>query len=119
MGSQDIFQSYGPFALWTYTIGHGRLLLRRTKSTDHPSRVDVLFKDVGWICIPTQFEGVRIREADSAEAGQLFATAGSVRTADRKIFVISGSDSKGYVLAGAVTWKEDRGEYDDPSSLLE
>jgi len=114
-----IFQAEGSFALWSYTVGHGRLLLRRTKSSDRPTRVDVLFKDVGWLCMPAQFDGITISEADPGEVGPFLATAGSVRTADRTVFVIRGCDSRGYVLSGAVTWTEDAGEYGDPSSLLE
>jgi hypothetical protein len=109
----------GRFALWSYTIGHGRLLLRRTKSAEHPTRVDILFKDVGWMCIPTDIADVRIQEATSDEAESVLANTGTVRRDGRKMFVVSGAQCRGYVLAGIVVWKEDVGEYSDPSSLLE
>lgn len=108
----------GPFAVWCYTIEHGRLLLRRTKSTEHPTRVDILFKDVGWMCMPTTFADVRIREASSGEADSLLS-AGSLRTLGRRIYAVFGPNWEGYVLAGVVVWKEDDGEYNDPSLLLE
>jgi hypothetical protein len=117
--SEEIVRFDGPFAVWAYTIGHGRLLLRRTKSAEHPTRVDVLFKDVGWMCFPTSLADVRIREAAPGEADNLLASAGPLRTSGRKLFAVSGSNWRGYVLAGVVVWKEDEGEYNDPSSLLE
>jgi hypothetical protein len=36
----------GRFQWWAYTVSHGQLLLRRTKEPEHPTRADVLFKDV-------------------------------------------------------------------------
>ncbi len=34
------------FQLWAYTVSHGSLLLRSTKTDDEPTRVDVLFRNV-------------------------------------------------------------------------
>jgi hypothetical protein len=109
----------GPFAVWSYTVGHGRLLLRRTKSATHPTRVDVLFKNVGWVCLPMNFDGLQIKEAAPGEADLLMVGAGPVRMSDRKVFHVAGSSWKGYVAAGVVVWHEDDHEYDAPSLLLE
>ena len=109
----------GEFAIWSYTIGHGRLLLRRTKSSEYPSRVDILLKDVGWISMPTAFTDVVIREARLGEMEGVLVAAGSPRESGRKMFALSGSGWQGFVLAAVVTWHEDQGEYNDPSPLLE
>jgi hypothetical protein len=114
-----IVQFMGAFALWSFTIGHGRLLLRRTKSSAHPHRVDVLFKDTGWICLPSSLENLTIREVPLNIAGALLVSAGSIRKTGRKLFRVTGTAEEGFVLAGAVAWVEDEGEYNDPSSLIE
>jgi hypothetical protein len=109
----------GQFAVWAFTIGHGRLLIRRTKSDEHPTRVDILLKDVGWMCIPVNFTDIQIREVPLEEAEGLLAAAGRVRDSDRKLFRLSGLGWQGYVLAAVMTSHEDEGEYDDPSHLME
>jgi hypothetical protein len=109
----------GEFAIWSFTIGHGRLLLRRTKSKEHPTRVDILLKDVGWMCIPATFTDIQIREGRREDVEDMLLAAGSPREAGRKVFVLSGPAWRGYVLAAVVASREDDGEYDDPSALLE
>jgi len=108
----------GEFAVWSYVIGHGQLLLRRTKSNEHPTRVDILLKDVGWMCLPTTFTGLEIRVVPSEEIRGLLTEAGSPRERERKAFLLSGDGWKGHVLAGALAVHEDDGEYNDPSALL-
>jgi hypothetical protein len=109
----------GEFAIWSYTIGHGSLLLRRTKSGSHPTRVDVLLKDVSWVCMPTTFIDLQLRQLDAEEGRKLLTKSGGSHEAHRKVFMLSGKDWSGYVQAGAVAVHEDDGEYNDPSPLVE
>ncbi len=109
----------GEFAVWSFTIGHGRLLLRRAKSKEHPTRVDILLKDVGWMCVPVNFTNVRIREVPREEIQDMLATSGAPKEDGRKVFALAGSNSRGYVLAAVIAFHEDDGEYNDPSALLE
>lgn len=90
------------------------MLLRSTKSADQPTRVDVLFKDVGVINLPTSFHGLSISEASETERDKLprFEPK-SVRT--RKVFLVRSGNFQGYVIAGTVVSHEDRGEYSDAS----
>lgn len=112
-------QFQGEFAVWSFTIGHGRLLFRRTKSDVHPTRVDILLTDVGWMCLPMTFMDVEVREVALDEIRSMLAVAGALREKGRKAFVLSGAEWTGYVLAGALAVHEDDGEYNDPSALLE
>lgn len=109
----------GNFAVWLYTIGHGCLLLRRTKSEEYPTRIDILLKDVGWMSIPMSFRNIQIREVPREEVQGVLAIAGSPREAGRRVFALSGAGWRGYVLAATVGFHEDYGEYNDPSVLLE
>ena len=117
--SKKVIRFEGPFAVWSYTVGHARLLLRRTKSRTMPTRLDVLFKNVSGVCLPMNMPDLLIEEASPDEAAQLLAGAGVVQTRDRKLFRISGSGWSGYIVAGVVVWNEDDGEYSDPSPLLD
>jgi len=112
-------QFQGEFAVWSFTTGHGRLLLRRTKSDAHPTRVDILLTDVGWMCLPMTFTDLQLREVAIEEIRSMLGGAGALREKGRKAFVLSGASSTGYMLAGAFAVHEDDGEYNDPSALLE
>lgn len=103
------------FQIWMYKVGHSQLLLRSPKEGVHSTRIDVLFKDVGAIHLPAICEGLRIEEATEVEKQQLGLEPGFLRRADRKMFLVVGSDFSGYVYAGAVLWHEDELEYDDIS----
>jgi hypothetical protein len=117
--SAEIARYDGSFAVWSYTIGHGRLLLRRPKSAAFPTRVDILFKNVAWVSLPMNMEGLRIDELPMEEGGVALTDAGSMRTKDRKLFRVSGASWRGHVVAGVVVWHEDDREYNEPSPLLE
>ena len=103
------------FQIWSYTVGHGQLLLRSTKTTDFSTRIDVLFKDVGAIHLPMTLDGLALTEATEDEKVELRPQIASPRLRDRKVFVVSGSNFTGYVVAGMVAWHEDDLEYYDPS----
>jgi hypothetical protein len=46
------------FQMWLFTVGMTRLLLRSTKSEEHPTRIDVLFQGVQFIGLPTRLDGL-------------------------------------------------------------
>lgn len=90
------YESDRRFQLWRYQVGHSQLLLRSVKATDHPSRIDVLFKVVEAIQLPTAFVGLTIRQ-------------------DGGKYLLEGHDWCGGIAAGACFVAEDDGEYFDPS----
>ena len=104
-----------PFQIWEYTVGHAQLLLRSPKAVDLPTRVDVLFKNVAAIHLQTNLDSLRVSEAIEGEEIGLHSGLGATISKNRKIFVVRGSDFVGYVIAGAIAWHEDDGEYHDPS----
>ena len=116
----SIHQSFeGSFQVWSYAVGHGQLLLRRTKSAEHPARVDILLKNVTWMCMPVGFSNLEVREIDPSEVEAIVSVSENYRGGDQRMFSLLGSDSRGYVLAGAIAFHEDDLGYDDPSALLE
>jgi len=103
------------FQVWSFTVSHGQLLLRSTKAADQSTRIDVLFKNVLTIHLPTSFDGLSIFEASESEKTEIKFQIGAKGITDRKIFIVRGSNFQGYVIAGAVASHEDEGEYNDPS----
>jgi hypothetical protein len=104
------------FQVWSYTTSHGQLLLRSSKSINYNSRFDVLFKDVAYICIPAVFNCLKVIELDGDP--EVSIMLGDLSLHDRTIFRIAGEGYSGYIVAGAIFWNEDQGEYDEPSPLL-
>ena len=103
------------FQIWAYTVGHGQLLLRSVKGETFSTRIDVLFKNVAAIHLPTLFDGLAVAEATEMEKRELLVQVDSLRLEGRKVFVVRGSSFTGYVVAGVVAWHEDELEYYDPS----
>lgn len=111
---KTILQLGGRFQVWSYTVSHGQLLLRRTKSREHPTRFDVLFSNVAYMGLATVFDELDLSEADIS----VFPALGALSLSDRVIYAVRGINAEGIVIAGSVVWHEDQGDYDDPSHLL-
>lgn len=101
--------------MWTYTVGHGQLLLRSPKGLGVSTRIDVLFKNVAAIHLPTILDGLAVSEATEDEKSELRTQVDLSRLTGRKVFVVKGSGFTGYVIAGVVAWYEDEREYHEPS----
>jgi hypothetical protein len=108
----------GRFQLWLYTIGHGRLLLRSTKSSERPTQIDILFKDVGVICLPASFDDPVI-EVPVENYSLPVSVLGASDHRDRSLYQIKGRNVDGYVVAGAVAVDESEREYHEPSPLMD
>jgi hypothetical protein len=99
--TEDLADHYASrrFQLWAFTVSHGQLLLCSPKGDGGPTRVDVLFKPVRRMDLPTVMNGVRI---EAVVKGR---------------FRLSGTDWEGEVLAGTVASAEDDLDFSDPSPL--
>jgi len=92
----DTFESDRNFQIWRYEVGHAQLPLRSVKGEHHASRIDVLFKAVKAIDLPTKSDGLQIeRDGDQ--------------------YAVSGVGWSGRVIVGACFQAEDAGEYYNPS----
>lgn len=104
-----LFKYSGRFQWWSYTVSHAQLLLRSTPSPVRATQVDVLFKDVSSVCIPTTLDDLEILEEPLLPG----ADPGTHRR-----FVVRGRGAGGLVGAGAVFHEEWTGEHSDPSPLV-
>jgi hypothetical protein len=112
----EIINSKRFFQLWSYSISHSELLFRSTKSTEFPTRIDVFFKGVKELHLPTTSKGLLITEASDADIRRL-CTLRQIPSVEKdvKVFMVQGRDFIGYIAALIALCHEDEGEYHDPS----
>ncbi|MGO4418233.1 hypothetical protein AB4Z54_05585, partial [Streptomyces sp. MCAF7] len=56
------------FRIWHYTVSYSQLLLRSINVEGEESRIDVLFSNVGLMCVKSSFETLSIERVEIAEA---------------------------------------------------
>ena len=103
------------FQMWSYTVGHGQLILRSPKAVGFPTRIDVLFKNVAAMHLPTIMDGLAVSEATEAETQELPVQVDRSRLEERKVFIVRTANFTGHVIAGVVASHEDEREYHEPS----
>jgi len=116
--AMEIVNSKRFFQLWSYSVSHGELLFRSTKSTGFPTRIDVFFKGVKEVHLPTTSNGLSIAEASNAEIQKLCLLRQPPVGNDIKVFVVQGTDFVGYIAALIALSHEDNGEYNEPSFFV-
>jgi hypothetical protein len=105
--------------VWSYSVGHSRLLLRATKDREHPTRVDILFRGVAAMSLPSMMRQLLVRQARQPERDEILSTIEVDHPEDRRCFILDGPGFAGWVIAGVMVTVEDEGEYHEPSPLLE
>lgn len=103
------------FQIWSYTTSHRDLLFRSTKSPEHPTRIDILFKNVAHINLPTSFDGLLVSVLSEEEISNVGQGLGIQGMKERYVFSIVSANTSGFVVAGLVAWHEDQGEYSHAS----
>jgi hypothetical protein len=103
------------FQLWSYTTSHSQLLLRSPKSSEYPTRIDVLFKNVANINLPTLLSGLTVNALSESEAAHLFQQFDAQAIKGMHLFSITDTNLNGHVIAGSIAWHEDNSEYNEAS----
>jgi hypothetical protein len=107
------------FQMWSFTVGHGQLLIRSTKSEAHSTRVDILFKNVKSVYLPTLLNDLSISKVqDATVITQLILQMPEFEVDDVNVYEVAGKNYKGFVVAGFCGWHEDDKEYNEPSAFL-
>jgi hypothetical protein len=106
------------FQLWSYSVSHGELLFRSTKSTEFSTRIDVFFKGVKEVHLPTTSDGLSVTEGSDTDIRKLSPLRQSPFGEDVKLFTVEGADFVGYVAALVALSHEDNGEYNEPSFFV-
>jgi hypothetical protein len=120
MSNKPLYQSERMFSIYGYAMSHGLLLLRSGKSNEFPkTRVDVLFSDVRVLEIRAWLKGIAIEEVQDPQflSGQNSKPMEMVEPGI-KVYALSSSNWRGFIVAGGVSFTEDEGEIRGPSSLV-
>lgn len=104
------------FQLWSYSVSHSVLLLRSNKDSDHPTRIDLMFRSV----VETRLRhrvpdlSVDVISDDGAKLREL----GIEDRGDRHVFLISSRDfPNGYIVSGSMYFSEDYLLDGEPSTI--
>jgi len=109
-----MFQFEREFQVWLYTVSHSILLLRSVKSETLSTRVDVIFKPVRALSVPTTLVGIDVRSMPVPAT--LAGVVPDLHDSDQ-FFSLTGAEPTWWIVAGTVDWHGDEGEYSDPSSF--
>lgn len=111
------------FQVWLFDVSHCQLLIRSTKDETHPTRIDLYFKAVLAMNLPTVFDVMRIDvvEASGDDKSILVGAWPSINHEDtfrnRMVYRFFGGPDVPYVVAGYFARHEDSGEYFEPSAF--
>jgi hypothetical protein len=108
----------GLVQLWSYAVGHKRLLLRSVRSASRATQVDILFKDVALIHIPSSLNDLEVSEVPRAEMPAWIDLEGATITDDMRFYRLRGRHCVAFVVAAVVVWDEREAAYGDQSVLL-
>jgi hypothetical protein len=112
---EELIRFDGMFQWWMYTVSHGHLLLRRTKTASMPTRVDLLFLNVKFIHLVTLLWNPIVYRVTSDSIPP--TVLANVPMGDYEVYLLHTTEFDGYIVAGNMVWHEDDLEYDDPSPL--
>ena len=104
-----------PFQVWFYTVGHSQLLLRSNRSGERGTRVDILFKGVKAIQLPTVLLGLRMVKTPRPEALQTSRKFGIHLLDDEHVFMLKGANYVGFIIGLVAFAHEDEGHHNDPT----
>lgn len=115
MNQPSTFSSQRVFQVWRYSVSHGQLLLRSTKTAEFPTRVEVLFKSVAFMALPSLLDGLLVSECASADLPACLKAI----SVERPWYKLSSNGNPSYVAAEVFFVSEDELEYFDPSPLMD
>ena len=109
----------GQFGLVLYYHHHGTLLLRSGDRDDGgPVRIDLLFRGVVWMSLPSWFSDFTIEQCLLDEVLEYIPPSHRPKAESRKVFRVDIDRTPHYIIAGSVFASTDEGSYFDPSPLL-
>ena len=109
----------GDFGLVLFHQHHGVLLLRSGDRDDGgPRRIDLLFRGVVWVSLPSWFADFTIEQCLLDEVLDCIPPSLRGKAQSRKVYRIDIDRTPHYVVAGAAFLARDERAYFDPSPLL-
>jgi len=93
---------------------HSQMWLQAERPFVNEYRLEVLFPDVGYLCLPFALRGLYLRRAPADEAARLTALHGVTVEPDRAVFLLS-REHDWFVVSGEPAWAESALSYDEPT----
>jgi hypothetical protein len=109
----------GLFGLALFHQHHGVLLLRSGDRDDGgPKRIDLLFRGVVWMSVPSWFSDFTIEQCLLDEVLEYIPPSHRGKAESRKVYRVEIDRTPHYVIAGSLSFATDDGSYFDASVLL-
>ena len=105
--------------MFSYSAGHGLLLLRSRKTNLYSTRIDVLVQDVRAMELCTWFEGLEIVEVGPEYLRKSRSNPIEMVEPGNRIYAMNGAEWHGFVVGGVISVHEDEDDYMAPSKLLD
>jgi hypothetical protein len=103
------------FRLWSYEASNRVMLLRSGRSPLHPTRIDLMLRNVEELRLPTTIPDLSV---DVLPRGLAAVGLGTVGGPGVFVFGVSAGGSRvGFVLAGSLHLSEDDLSSDEPSTV--
>jgi hypothetical protein len=117
-GPKALLSSERHFQIWQYTVSHSQLLLRANPDRASRKRVEVLFKGVEWLQLPTVLEGLTVVEDPTNAAIATVTSMMPGNSAPKKTaFRLEGANYRGLVVCAAAFVNVDSRSYSEPSGF--
>ncbi|MGW4295313.1 hypothetical protein ACWEH1_19965 [Micromonospora chersina] len=109
---EELFRSEREFVVWSYSATHGQLLLRADRlprgQSRLPTTVEVLFRPIEAVQIRATYRGLVIRCATAEEAARIGRNHADdpYCSGEARVLILQNAEGTGYVVTGAVGWRE-------------
>jgi hypothetical protein len=111
------FKSDRKFSVFSYSVGHGPLLLRSGRTDEHHTRIDVLILDVRAVEIRSWFEGFEIALVDHDYLREFRSRPTEMMEPGLNAYSISGKEWQGFIVGGTLYVHEDEADFTAPSAF--
>jgi len=109
----------GLFGIALFHQHHGVLLLRSADRDDGgPRRIELAFRGVVWMSLPSWFGDFTLEQALADEVIPYIPPSHRGKVESRKVFRVDIDRTPHYVIAGSVALSRDDASYFDSSPLL-
>jgi hypothetical protein len=113
------FESDREFRIHLYWMSHGILLLRSDRTEAHPTRVDILFQDIRWMCLPAWLTGIQIEQGQISDIPIPLTAEIKKEAHFMSVFRVTSQGVTHSLLASSTcSIAEDEKQYGENSSLL-
>ena len=111
-----LYQSERDFEVLQFALTEpSRLIVRSPRDEDHDTRIDIEFRELGFVSLRTRYTGLHIRAATRVELEVITTKYGVEFDIGRVFFLSAGLTD--FVSSARPVWIEDGGYFRDPTQF--